>query len=152
MKTLVVFYSRSGNTRKAGEEIAKQLKADVEEIIDTKNRKGIMGYMRSGFEAAMKKTTEIKEPENNPSLYDIVIIGTPVWFHNMSSPVRTYLSQNKAYFKGVAFFCTMNDSKNEKIFTEMSKVCENQPLASMALQAKSIDTVKISEFIKAIKK
>ena len=36
MKTLVMFYSRTGNTKKVGEEISKNFDAELEEIIDLK--------------------------------------------------------------------------------------------------------------------
>ena len=38
-KILVVYYSKTGNTKKIGEELAKKLNADVEEVIDLKNRR-----------------------------------------------------------------------------------------------------------------
>lgn len=38
-KVLVVYYSRTGNTERAVLELAEQLNADIEKIIDCKNRK-----------------------------------------------------------------------------------------------------------------
>ncbi len=40
MKILVAFYSRSGNTKRAAGIIAKTLGAEMDEIIDKKNRRG----------------------------------------------------------------------------------------------------------------
>ncbi|HBP51341.1 TPA: flavodoxin, partial [Candidatus Shapirobacteria bacterium] len=51
MKTLVVFYSRTGNTRRMGELIAQKLHADIDEIIDQKSRSGIIGWILSGRDA-----------------------------------------------------------------------------------------------------
>ena len=104
MKPLVVFYSRTGTTKKVAESLKKLLKCDSEEILDVKSRKGPIGYLMSGREASMKKLARIKETKKNPSFYDIVLIGTPVWAGTMSTPVRTYISQNKVNFKKVAFF------------------------------------------------
>ncbi|MBE3088681.1 MAG: flavodoxin family protein, partial [Actinobacteria bacterium] len=42
---LVVYYSRTGTTRKVAEYITKQLGADMEEIIDMKKRSGIWGFL-----------------------------------------------------------------------------------------------------------
>ena len=37
-KSLVVFYSRTGTTKRVAESISNLLKCDVEEVIDTKSR------------------------------------------------------------------------------------------------------------------
>jgi flavodoxin len=41
-KILVVYYSRTGMTKKLANSIANLLFADIEEIVDTKNRSGLM--------------------------------------------------------------------------------------------------------------
>jgi len=48
MKILVVFYSRTGATRTVAQKIADLVKGDLEEIKDTRNRAGILGFLRSG--------------------------------------------------------------------------------------------------------
>lgn len=133
MKTLVVFYSRTGNTKKVAEEIAKILNADIEEIIDKKDRKGIVGWLKSGRDATFKKSAEI-EFVKNPIDYDLVIIGTPIWAFTMTPAIRTYLSENK--FKKVAFFSTSGGSEGEKIFNEMEKI-SREPVATLSLLTKN---------------
>jgi len=115
MKILVVFYSRSGRTKKVAEVISKILKCDKEEIFDIKSREGVVGFLSAGTDANLRRLTVIKEIKNNPSLYDLVIIGTPIWSSNISTPIRTYLSLHKEDFKNVAFFCTRlgSDAKEE---------------------------------------
>ena len=99
MKALVVFYSRTGATKKVAVEIAESLKCDIEEIIDLHNRKGAIGYLKSGMHATLKKPAKIKKSRKNPASYGTVIIGTPIWSFNVSSPVRAYLMQNKGKIK-----------------------------------------------------
>ncbi|KKQ30010.1 MAG: Flavodoxin, FldA [Candidatus Shapirobacteria bacterium GW2011_GWF2_37_20] len=78
MKTLVVFYSRTGNTRRMGELIAQKLHADIDEIIDQKSRSGIIGWILSGRDAMKEYLTKITFTKN-PADYDLVIVGTPIW-------------------------------------------------------------------------
>ena len=49
MKKLVVYYSRTGNTKVVAEKIANQLNADISEIIDRKNRKGRLVFLTGGL-------------------------------------------------------------------------------------------------------
>ncbi len=156
MKALVVFYSRTGMTKDVAVRISEELDSDIEEIFDVKSRKGIFGYIRSAFESIFKNMPKIKKTEVDPSDYDLVIIGTPVWAENMASPVRSYLFQNNDSLNRVAFFCTMLSKGSKKTFLEMEKLSEFNPLACLSLTDKGIKQEKhikkVKEFIKEIKK
>jgi len=156
MKTLVVFYSKTGITKEVAVHISEELNCDIEEIFDVKSRKGILGYIGFVIESAFKKMPEIKKTEINPEEYDVVIIGTPVWAENMASPVRTYLFRNNDKLNRVAFFCTMGSRGSKKTFLEMEKLSEFNPLACLALTSNEIKQEKhikkVKEFIKEIKK
>lgn len=128
-KILIVFYSRTGTTKIVAEKLAQKLNCDIEEIIDLKKREGVMGYMKSGKDALKKVLTELKPIQKNPTDYDLVIIGTPVWAGTMSSAIRTYCEQNKDKFKAVSFFSTQGALKLQKVFSELEKVCGKKPIA-----------------------
>ncbi len=135
---LVVFYSRSGFTRTVAEALARALSADLEELGDTKNRAGIIGYVKSGFEAALGKLTRLKPLSRNPAAYDLVVVGTPVWNASVSSPIRTFLVQHKAALKNVAFFCTYGGRGNERTFRQMAAVCGKTPRGTMAVRDREV--------------
>jgi flavodoxin len=155
MKTLVVFYSRSGRTKKAAEAISDILKCDKEEIFDTKNRKGIPGFLSAGTDANLRRLTAIKKIKNNPSLYDLVIVGTPIWSSNISTPIRTYLFLYKEDFKKVAFFCTRLGLDFKKVFDDMKNLSQKTPLALLELTSREVARdqymQKVKEFIKNLK-
>jgi flavodoxin len=129
MKTLVVFYSRSGNTRKLALEIKKCLKADLDEIKSI-DRKGAWGFLMAGKDSVFNKTIDIKY-KKDPSKYNLVVIGTPVWTYTMAPAIRTYLIQNKGKFKKVAFFCTMNSSGDKITFKNMERLSK-KPVATLS--------------------
>jgi len=154
IKVLVVFYSRTGTTKRVAEALTASLNCDSEEIIDAENRRGFFGFLKSGYEAAVKKCPPIKEVEKDPSLYDLVVIGTPVWDGTMASPVRTYLMKYKDRFKSVAFFCTMSGSRSN-VFAEMESVCEKKPQAQCMLQRAIVEqnkyADKLEQFVNTLK-
>lgn len=145
MKTLVVFYSRTGTTKKVAEAIGKNLNCDIEELIDTKNRMGFFDWLRSSRDAMRKKLTIIKEIRYRPSDYDIVIIGTPIWFEMPAPAIRTYISSHKDSFKKVAFFCTCTSSGMDKTFAELEKLCGKAPIALLDVNAKEIKNDSFSD-------
>ena len=112
-------------------------KSDIDEVISIKDRKGVLGYLLCAKEAQFRQLPEIGY-KKDPSSYDLVIIGTPVWTWTMSSPIRTYLTKNRGRFKKLAFFCTMGGSGSEAAFKHMEKICGIKPIATLALTTKEV--------------
>jgi flavodoxin len=135
-KVLIVYYSRTGNTERAVLELAKQLSADVEEIIDCENRKGAIGYIIGYQHASKEKLTVIEQPRFDPSKYDVVILATPTWVVNMAPAIRTYIQYYKDQFKKVAFLVTQNGTCRGKIYEEMRDSVGKLPSAVVDIGAK----------------
>jgi menaquinone-dependent protoporphyrinogen IX oxidase len=138
MRTLVVYYSRTGYTRRVAESLAHRLHADLEEIASNA-RSGPFGYVRSAIEALFALQTRIRAPQHDPSDYGLVIVGSPVWFWRLSSPVRTYLSAHRRRLSRMAFFCTMGGSGSQRVFDTMTTVSGRRPVATLALTDRDID-------------
>lgn len=149
-KTLVAFYSRTGNTRKVAEQLSKLLKCDCEEIVDAKNRYGIFGYLRGGRDAMRKNLTIINTPKKKLGKYGLIILGTPVWGARMAPAIRTYIEKHKDDFDKMAFFCTMGGSGGKKAMEEMAVFAGKRPKAKMEFFAREIAREqhheKLSEF------
>ncbi|HLN07613.1 MAG TPA: flavodoxin [Xanthobacteraceae bacterium] len=135
-RILIVYYSRSGTTRKVAKSLAAALTCDSEEILDLKSRTGFLGYMRSLLEARRQTPAAIAAPVRNPSSYDLIIIGTPVWVWSVSSPVRAYLAANKARLPAVAFFCTLGGAGSDHAFAQMQDLAGKSPRACLGLTAR----------------
>lgn len=155
MKTLIIYFSRTGNTKKVAEEIQKKLNCELEEIKDAEtNREGMLGYMRSGKEASLKKLPPIKPLEKNLADYDLIIIGTPVWAFTMSSPVRTFISENKDRIKTVALFCTHGGGPKNTL-KNMAELIGKEAKDSFDLSQKAIQQNNyektVNDFIERIK-
>jgi flavodoxin len=87
----------------------KELEADLEEIVDLKNRQGNLGYFGGLGDGYRGKETPIAETKLSPTEYDLIIVGTPVWSWSPTPAIRTYLAKNKGLSgKKVALFFTQN--------------------------------------------
>lgn len=141
MKPLVVFYSRTGTTKRVGEALAGMLACDSEELVDTQKRSGPLGLMTAGRDARAKKLTTLADIRHDPALYDLVILGTPIWAYTLSSAMRTYITTNKSKFKRVAFFCTQGTqggAESQQLFDEMEALCERRPVNTLALNNEEV--------------
>ena len=135
---IILYYSRTGTTKKVAEALAKALDTDLEEVIDTKNRAGALGYLSAGKDASLKKLTQLKPLQANLKNYQLVIVGTPVWSWTISTPIRTLLSEQKNNLHKTAFFCTRGGSDTKSIFEEMIQISGCSPLATMQLLTKEV--------------
>jgi flavodoxin len=155
MKTLVAYYSRTRNTRKVAETLTRLLQADVEEIAEFSDRSGLFGYLTAGRDAFLKRLTKLKPLSKDPSSYDLVVVGTPIWSWNVSAPVRTYLKENKDKLKKVAFYCTMGGGGFEKAFKAMEEACGTAPTAKLALTERDVSSegleAKVAPFVKLLR-
>ena len=90
---LCVYYSRTGHTKQAMEEIAQALDAELAEISDGMDRSGALGVLRSGLDAMRRTTRPIKsfQPRRPLESYRLVIVGSPIWAGRCSSVVRGFL-------------------------------------------------------------
>lgn len=153
-RTLVVYYSRTGNTKRAALELARKLGADVEELIDRKSRRGLFGYLRSGLEAALDREGDIAPPTRDAAEYDVVVLGTPTWNAAVSSPMRAYLRGYLRGTKALAFFCTCGGSGSARVLRQMSELTGRPPVAAMVLRERDLSggnaEPKIERFARAI--
>ncbi|MCD6551226.1 hypothetical protein [Thermotoga sp.] len=136
-KILVAFYSRDGHTRKVAKLIAKRLNADIDEIEDKKPRKGLIGFLIAGYDATRGKTTEITFSKD-PSDYEIVILGSPVWNGRLTPAVRTYLLENKEKIKKACFFVTCG-IKGGKALTQMHEIYGGEVLGEKVVARKNLE-------------
>jgi flavodoxin len=156
MKSLIVYYSRSGKTKKLSESISKEINCNLEEIVSKRGRNGTLGFLISGYEASRKKLAKIGDMKNDPSIYDLVIIGTPIWAGRMSSPVRTYITKNRDRFPKVAFFITHGGADAGKAMAELQELCGKKPVGTLAVRTTDVNQGKylqnVKEFVAAISK
>lgn len=138
MKTLLVYYSRTGITQMIADTISESVKCDIEEIVDTEKRSGVIGYIKSGYHAARGHTNPIEESKYDLSNYELLIIGTPVWAGKMSVPVREYLKRNMDKIPLLACFCTCGGSGIEKTIEDIEKYTKIKPIASFGVNSSDI--------------
>jgi len=75
MKTLILYYSYSGNTKSIAGKKAIETDADIEEIIELKKPSMPVGIYR----ALKRKKTEIQPIKAQLDSYEKIIIMFPVW-------------------------------------------------------------------------
>ncbi len=127
-KTLVAYYSRSGNTQAVAEMIKNATGADIFEITTLDPNHYPTEYRR----ATQMAQTEIENSEfpaiavvPDVGQYDTVFIGTPCWWGTMAGPVHTFLSDVDLSGKTVIPFNTHGGSGTGTIPRDVEKLTPN---------------------------
>lgn len=129
MKTLVVYYSYSGNTKSVAKYLANKINAKAVEITTKvayssdydKVVEDAKSEIRNGF------TPEINSLDVNINDFDTIILGTPVWWYTFAPAVRSFLTKYNLEGKRILPFAT-NGGWLGHTFKDIEKLCPNSEL------------------------
>lgn len=117
-KTLVAYFSATGNTKRIAEVIAGEAQADVLELIpeDPYTNEDLNwqdSESRASTEYANPQERDVKLVQatvDNWAEYDVVYIGYPIWWQIAAWPVNEFVQTNDFTGKTVIPFCTSGSS------------------------------------------
>lgn len=114
-KTLIMYYSLTGNTRAGCEALQKELATDILEIRDLKKRavKGL-SFAFTAFASLLGRHTKIEPQHPDLSSYANIIIGSPIWTGKLSIAIRTLIDNNRFDGKKVVIYTTSNAYEKEE--------------------------------------
>ena len=144
MKAIIVYYSRTGSTKKVAEKLHEKLEdegkidIDIEPLVTKKYDAGVFGFLAAGFDAVMKTNAPVRKWKHDPSSHDIAIIGTPIWAGTCSDPVLKYLNISSGSLNKVAFFCTHTFSGGQQAFQDMERACKVSPVGTIEISEADI--------------
>lgn len=128
MKTAIVYYSMSGNTKYAADKIFNELKSsgevDVIRIEPEKSYpdKGAKKFLWGGKSAVMGESPKLSYYEFDCDKYDRIIIGFPVWASTFAPPIRTFIKENPCVGqKKIAIFTCFSGGGADKAIAKLKK-------------------------------
>jgi flavodoxin len=158
-KNLVVYYTNSyGNTKAVAEQIYKTMGGDIFEIV-LKNpyptdEKTVIEMVRE--EMKQNYRPELKENISDLSSYDIIFIGTPIWFSTMASPLFTFLESNDFTGKTIIPFYTCGGGNEGSMVEDMKARCKDAtflPIFGVSRKDREngIGEQKVEQYLKELK-
>ena len=126
-KTLVTYFSHSGNTKVVAEYIQDMTGADIFRIEPADEYP--QDY-KTLCDQAKKEINEHYYPNLKNSIesiasYDTIFVGTPNWWNTMAPPVATFLTLYNFDGKVIIPFCTHGGGGKGHIFEDMTNLCPN---------------------------
>lgn len=124
MKTLILYYSYTGNTKSIADMIQSKIGGDTERIdtvipysgdynsvVDQGHKEVNQGYM-----------PEIKPLSVNLDDYDTIVLGMPVWWYTFAPAMKTFLTNNSLSGKTIYPFAT-NGGWIGHTFDDIKSLC-----------------------------
>ena len=117
-RSLVVYYSASGNTRRVAQAIAEQLGADTFEVTPVqpytsadlnwtdRSSRVVQEYEDESLRNILLTSTTVPDWDN----YENVFIGYPIWWGIAAWPMSSFVAVNDFTGKTVIPFCTSTSS------------------------------------------
>jgi len=142
MKSAIIYYSFSGNTRKVSEILADYLKQKGEvEIVELKALDESGSFLGQANRAFWKKRAKIDFTDSDLSPYDLICLGTPVWAFGPAPAINTYLDKCSGLDgKSVVLFTTYGSGTgNNRCLDYMQKILTEKG-------AKSFNRFSIQQF------
>ena len=104
-KTLVVYFSATGTTKAAAEQIAKDQKADLWEIVPAEK------YTAADLDWRDKQSRssiEMADPDARPAIkqctnilpYDVIYVGYPIWWGICPRIINSWIDNNLPQLEG----------------------------------------------------
>lgn len=151
--TLIIYFSCTGNTKAAAEEIQRQTGADMFEIVpEIPYTAEDLNYNDDDSRANQEQSDDSARPAISGSIdnfdsYEIVFVGYPIWWGTLPKIVNTLLDTYDFSGKTVIPFCTSGGSG---IGTSVSAIREAEPEASVLDGLRVGDTSDIAGWLEEV--
>lgn len=128
-KVLVAYFSATGTTKKAAEQLAEVTNADLFEIVPEQL------YSEADLDwhnDKSRSSVEMKDLSSRPAVknggkvdnidqYEVVYIGFPIWWYTAPTIVNTFIEANNLEGKVIKPFATSGGSTIEKSTEDLKK-------------------------------
>jgi len=125
------------------------LGAKAEPIVERSARAGLIGSAVGAVNALLGRKSAIAAPLRDPSEFDLVILGTPVWAGAPAPAVNAYIDRHRDGLDRVAFLCTQGKVGAGGALSRMERRLGHPPLATLVVNEDEIGDSALDEKIEA---
>ncbi len=138
MKTLIVYFSFTGNNEVLAKTIAKDLDGDVLQITEPKKR----GMFRIMLDMLFNRFPKIDNQEILWQKYDHVLLMAPIWNYLIAHPMKSFIRKNREQLKDYSFItlCSGRETQKEKITKQLKKLAKYGPKAIIEFEILKLPT------------
>ncbi len=142
---MVIYYSRSGNTKQIADYIGEKTGADVIRLETVKTYPSDYNEMLDYAQEEQRngEKPELKNKNINIEDYDTIFLGYPIWWGEIATPVYTFLDEYNLSGKKIAPFVTSGSSGLSGTRSDIKKEEPNaEILDAMSITSSTLNNYK----------
>lgn len=144
MKTLIAYFSFSGNNEMLAKELQNMVRGDLYQIRERRKRSGISIFL----DVLFKRVPKIEKPDIAINQYDHVIIVGPVWAGRIANPVKSFLKLEKDNLRDYSFISLCGNGGNKHLRQELTSLSGKTPVSIMELPVNDLLPVMKKDKVK----
>ena len=153
-KTLVVYFSATGNTRRLAQTAAQTLGADIAEIVPK------VPYSTAdldGYDPKSRSARECNDASARPELagqidvggYDEIVLAFPIWWYNAPKIVWTFVESGGLAGKKVVPICTSGGAGPERALADFRRLAPNADWRNGSYFPASATAAEVKRFLES---
>ena len=124
---LVLYYSLTNNTEIMAQAIASRYQADLIEIEAQEYRNDFISRTLASFDAWTEEKNSTIDPDIiDLSRYQIIFLGSPIWWYRPAVPLWTFVEKNRFQGQKIVLFNTFNSRFKDKYINEFSDLVKSK--------------------------
>ncbi len=122
-RSLVIYFSRTGNTETMAAEIASRYQADAIRFKADEYSATFEGSVKANRDAWNEQRLSAIVPETvDMTNYQLIFLGSPIWWYRPAVPLWTFVEKNDFQGKRIVLFNTFNSRFKDKYITEFKQL------------------------------
>lgn len=121
---LIAYYSLQGHTREISNVIQEFTEGDIFEVELERPYNLFTSYTIGLMHARSGHTPSLKNHVSNIEDYDVIFVGSPIWWFTAAPPIISFLKEHNLENKIVVPFCTHGGNPGN-FFEKFKSMCPN---------------------------
>jgi|GEM_PF-1161275 len=120
MKCRILYFTRTGNSRRIAEKLAIGIDCGTSRIVDDISWKGLLGWFRGGFHSLKgTKTKTMIEDGTELSDFDSIVLVVPLWAGNTAPAGYSFIEDYRKDIKNLFVVISNDGSEAANAFTKL---------------------------------
>jgi hypothetical protein len=149
-KTLVIFYSYTGTSKRLAQLLGAQLGWQLGEVVEVRSRGGMVGMLRCMADSLLRRRPRIRYEGPNTKNFESVVLISPIWFYRLSGPMRSFVADRGADLRAVAVVSVMGAKGGSNAAAEIARLMGRDPLMAASFSAREVEDGSCASRLQAI--